>query len=505
MKAEIVADLKFSIGEIDERLYGSFIEHMGRAVYGGIYQPDHPSANEKGFRKDVIELVKALNVPIIRYPGGNFVSNYNWEDGIGPKENRPKVTDAAWTSIEPNYIGTDEFHDWANEVGAEVMMAVNLGTGSIDGAKNLLEYCNLPNGSKYSDMRRQNGREKPYADKVWCLGNEMDGPWQVGGRTIEDYADIARKASSVMKRMDPSIELVACGSSNYYMKTFGKWELAVLEAAYENIEYVSLHEYYWKEGDDRASYLASSVGMDAFIETVSSICDTVKGICKSKKRIHLSFDEWNVWNLKTKCNNDLGRWTIGPRREEFLYSMEDAIAFGGLLTSLINHSDRVKIACLAQLVNVAAPIMAEKTGNAWAQTIYYPFMHASLYGRGVVLRTLLDCPTYVCEKYGEVKYLAASAVYNEKDGTLAIFVVNRSEEENCDLRLTIRGDLDYEVVEHIAMFDRDPNAMNTFADPTRVRPFVKEKPFVEGNKIFACLEPMSWNVIRLKTRTAKEK
>ncbi|MBQ7383476.1 MAG: alpha-N-arabinofuranosidase [Clostridia bacterium] len=501
MKAKITLDREFVTAKTDKRLYGSFIEHMGRAIYGGIYQPSHPTADENGFRGDVIELVKALNIPIIRYPGGNFLSNYNWEDGVGPVEKRPVVTDAAWQSLEPNLIGTDEFHKWAEKVGTDVMMAVNLGTGDIESAKNLIEYCNHEKGSKYSNMRVENGREKPYGDKVWCLGNEMDGPWQVGYRTMEDYADLARRTAGVMKMMDPSIELVACGSSYWGIPTFGKWELTVLEAAYDKIDYLSLHLYLGWSEKETMTYLGATKDMDRFIKTVVAICDTVKGIKKTSKTINLSFDEWNVQSSTRQSGNEENKWTVGPRREEYIYSMEDALVFGCMLITLINNSNRVKMACLAQLVNVAAPIMAPKDGNAWAQTTYYPFLHASNWGRGKVLTPIVKCPTYNTKKYGDVPYIETAAVYNEEAGEVTVFAVNRSSDEENELTLTLRDFSECEMIEHIVMsHPEDIKACNSEENPNNILPHTVPTAKISDGILNVSLEPFSWNVIRIKVK-----
>ncbi len=498
MKASLKLDQDFIIGHADRKLFGAFLEHMGRAIYGGIYQPDHPTADEDGFRGDVLELVRALKIPIIRYPGGNFLSNYNWEDGIGPVEKRPRKADAAWQSVEPNLIGTDEFHKWAEKVGAEVMMAVNLGTGSIESAQHLIEYCNHEKGSQYCDLRRANGREVPYRDKVWCLGNEMDGPWQVGSRTPSDYADTVRRVAGVMKMMDPTVELVACGSSNYDMPTFGEWELAVLKSAYDRIDYLSLHQYYANYGRDTMNYLGASVDMNRFIKTVAAICDTVKGIRKTDKTVYLSFDEWNVWSMTHKSGNEEGKWTVGPRREEYLYSMEDALVFGTMLITLINNCDRVKMACLAQLVNVAAPIMAPKEGKAWAQTTYYPYLHASRYGSGTVMRPSVKCPVYQTEKYGTIPYLETASVLREKTGEITVFAVNRSPDREIDLTLSLRDFPVLEGVEHLVLSADCPDRFNSPEEPTHVTPHTAAIPSPNCGTLQTKLEPFSWNVIRLK-------
>ena len=294
-KAKLVLDKDFSIGEIDKRIFGSFIEHLGRAVYGGIYEPGHPTADANGFRHDVAELVRELNVSVTRYPGGNFVSGYNWEDGVGPRDQRPKRLDLAWFTTETNQVGLNEFCDWAKLAGTEVMMAINLGTRGVDDARNIVEYCNHKSGSYLSDLRISHGWEQPHDIKLWCLGNEMDGPWQIGHKTAQEYGRIANEAGKVMKWVDPSIELVASGSSNLNMPTFAEWEATVLSEAYDTVDYMSLHQYYGNSENDTASFLARSDDMDEFIKKVVSVCDYVRAKERKKKYINLSFDEWNVW------------------------------------------------------------------------------------------------------------------------------------------------------------------------------------------------------------------
>lgn len=488
MKVTLSIDPRRVIDRVDDRLYSSFVEHMGRSVYHGIYEPGHPTADDKGFRRDVMDLVRPLRIPLIRYPGGNFVSAYDWQDGVG--KDRKATLDPAWRQVEPNEIGTDEFHEWARRADAGVMMAVNLGTRDAAEAAHLLEYCNFPAGTKYADMRVKNGHQTPYDDRVWCLGNEMDGIWQVGHRDPDDYAQVARKTACLMRMLDPSLELVACGSAAYDMPTFGAWERAVLEQAYDQITYLSLHRYYTNYGRDTGEYLGCANEMDRFIDAVTAICDAVGGARRTSKKIHLSFDEWNVWP-KVKSDNEEAPWTIGPRREEYLFTMEDALAFGTLLIALIRHCDRVKIACLAQLVNVCAPIMTENMGAAWAQTIYYPFLHASRMGRGIALDVKIDCPVYRAGMYGDTPYIASVAVMNEEAGEITVFAVNRSIEENASL--SVPGLQGYKPVEQIEMTSPGLDDANTAASPLRVVP--RSMPLTDGE---ITLKKASWNVLRYR-------
>ena len=461
-KAKMVLDKEFQIAPIDKRIYGSFIEHLGRAVYEGIYQPGHPSADEDGFRKDVMELVKELDVPIIRYPGGNFVSNFFWEDSVGPVEERPHRLELAWRSLEQNKIGLNEFSKWLKKADADMMMAVNLGTRGVADACNLLEYCNHPGGTKYSDLRIKHGVKDPHNVKVWCLGNEMDGPWQMGHKTATEYGRIAAETSRLMKFMDPTIETVACGSSNLDMPTFGSWEYTVLNEAYDEVDYMSLHQYYGNRDDDTPDFLASSKGMDDFISGVVSICDAVKAKKHGKKNINLSFDEWNVWYHSNEADEKLEKWIQAPHQLEDIYNFEDALLVGSMLITLLRHADRVKIACLAQLVNVIAPIMTSDTG-AWRQTIFYPYFHASVYGRGTVLNTQVHTPVYESKTYGEAPYLDSVCIWNEEEDTLTIFAVNKSLDEDMEVSCDLRQFEGYKVAEHIVLTNDDLKAVNTEA------------------------------------------
>ena len=394
-EARFSIDPAFAVAGVDERLFGSFVEHMGRAVYGGIYEPDHPTADEDGFRGDVLELTRELGVTVVRYPGGNFVSAYDWEDGVGPREQRPTRLDLAWRSFEPNEVGTDEFMAWARKAGAQPNFAVNLGTRGVDAARNLVEYCNAPAGSRYADWRVENGHAEPYDIKLWCLGNEMDGPWQVGQKTAVEYGRLAAEAGKAMRLVDPSIELCVVGSSNSRMPTFGAWEDTVLDLAWDVSDYISLHSYYDPANyPDLDAYLACSLDLDRMIDTVVATADAVAGRKRSRKKIGISVDEWNVWHQQANPHHTdvTGPFKRAPHLAEDDQTLADALVVGCLLITLLRHADRVKIGCLAQLVNVIPPMRTLDGGPAWRQTSFFPFMHASRFGRGTVLRIEPDAP-----------------------------------------------------------------------------------------------------------------
>jgi len=428
-RARITLHPSFRRGAVDRRLFGSFVEHLGRAVYTGIYEPGHPAADEHGFRADVAGLTRELGVSMVRYPGGNFVSNYVWEDAVGPVEQRKPFLDLAWRTVEPNLVGTDEFLQWAEREGVEPMMAVNLGTRGVAAAAALVEYCNGEAGTRWADLRIANGRAEPYGVRLWCLGNEMDGPWQIGHKDAHEYGRLAAEAGKAMKLVDPSISLVVCGSSSMQMPTFGEWEQTVLSYTYDLVDHISMHAYYEELDGDRASFLASGTAMDRFIDRVVASADAVGARRRSDKKITISFDEWNVWYLESRFPGEtsLPIQRDAPRIIEDVYSGLDAVVVGDLLVTLLNHADRVPVACLAQLVNVIAPIMTEPGGDAWRQPTFHPFATTARLARGTALDLRVDAPTHRTARHGEVPLVTAAATVDD-DGSLGLFVTNRSEQ-----------------------------------------------------------------------------
>ena len=497
MKAKMMINKAFQISKIDPRIYGSFVEHMGRCVYQGIYEPDHPTADERGFRNDVKKLVDELNTPLLRYPGGNFLSGYNWEDGIGPRSERPKRLDLAWKTVETNEVGLHEFVEWAAEMKAEVNMAVNLGSRGLDAARNIVEYCNFPGGTYWSDLRKQNGAEEPFKIKTWCLGNEMDGPWQIGMKTAQEYGRLAAEAGKVMRLVDDSIELVVCGSSSSEMPTFASWEAEVLEHTYEVADYLSLHRYYGNRDNDLENYLAQAEDMDRFIKSVVAICDYIKAKKRSDKVMNLSFDEWNVWYHSNEQDSKNEPWQVAPPILEDVYNFEDALLVGTLLITLLKNSDRVKIACLAQLVNVIAPIMTEKDGKTWRQTIFYPFAQAATYGHGTALRPIIESDKYDCRQFKDVPYLESIAVHNEEANEMVIFAVNRSTTEAMEFVTNLEGyQLDH-IIEFSEMAGYDVKQSNTNGNIVVVPKPCKDVE-VNNQEVVAKIKPLSWNMIRVK-------
>jgi alpha-N-arabinofuranosidase len=502
MKARISVHSDFKIATVDDRIYSAFLEHLGRAVYGGIYEPGHPTADSDGFRGDVLRFVSDLAIPLVRYPGGNFVSNYDWLDGVGPRDKRPKRLDLAWRTTETNEIGTDEFVRWCRKANTEPMMAVNLGTKGFTEALALLEYCNHPSGTYWSDLRRKNGSEPPYGIKVWCLGNEMDGPWQMNHRTAYEYGRVANEIARGMKTFDPSLQLVACGSSHMNMPTYPDWEREVLTECYENVDYISLHTYWSNHERDSPGFLAKSLLLDRYIDTVGGIIDFVRAKKRSKHEVYIAFDEWNVWyhSLQPDGSNANGRdvtWERAPPILEEAYDFEDVLLVACALNTFIRHSDRVRIACVAQLVNVIAPISTRNAGPAWRQSTYYPYQFASLYGRGSAIRVAVDGPTYSSKSVDDVPYLDVAAVHSTADKMLTLFMVNRHPTEALALDVDLAGFQVSGMAQHIAMTSNNPQATNTADHPNRVVPIKGDGIGVEDGELQGNLPPYSYHVIQI--------
>ena len=492
---QVTVDPGFVVGPVQPRLFGSFVEHLGRCVYTGVYEPDHPTADPDGFRSDVADLVAELGVTLIRYPGGNFVSNYVWEHGVGPRPERPTTLDLAWRSLEPNQVGTDDFLQWCERIGVPAMLAVNLGTRGLVEAVELLQYCNTEAGSRLADRRGANGRTEPYAVGLWCLGNEMDGPWQIGHRPADAYGRLAEQTARAMRLVDPGIELVACGSSNSAMPTLGTWERVVLEHCLDVVDHISAHAYYEPAEGDYASFLASAVDMERFIAAVVATADHVAAVRGSTRRITVSFDEWNVWYSRRFAQPET--FVEAPPLLEDVYDVHDAVVVGSLLITLLRHTDRVAIACLAQLVNVIAPIMTDPGGAAWRQTIFHPFALTARSARGTVLQTVVSGPTLTTARYGEVDQVHAVATWDETERTLTVFAVNRSLTEDADLELDLsRFPATLAVVDHQMMAESDPHLTNTRDHPDRVRPRPGRSGVGDG-VLTGTLPAVSWHCIRL--------
>ncbi|MEV0643913.1 alpha-N-arabinofuranosidase [Phytomonospora sp. NPDC050363] len=496
--ARLTLDPTAPSAPVDPRIFGAFVEHLGRCVYTGVYEPGHPTADTDGLRTDVLDLIRELGPTMLRYPGGNFVSGYDWEDGVGPKDERPRRLDLAWRTVETNQFGLGEFIRLCRATGTEPMMALNLGTRGVAEAIALAEYCNIPGGTARSELRRAHGDAEPYGIGLWCLGNELDGPWQIGNKTAEEYGRLADQTARALKMIDPGLELVACGSSGRSMPTFGQWEATVLEHAYESVEFISAHAYYEETDGDVDSFLASAADMESFIAGAVATADAVGARLKSRKRINISFDEWNVWYMGRWHAEGVHEepWQVAPRQLEDVYSVTDAVVAGSLLITLLRNAERVTAACLAQLVNVIAPIMTEPGGPAWRQTIFHPFAEASRYGRGRVLTVNVDSPEHDTAKHGTVALLHATAVACE-DGSTSVFAVNRDTARPLTLTVDLRAGGPHGAVTCSTLADPDRHARNTMAEPDRVTPQSNKDVRVEAGRVEVTLPPLSWNTIRI--------
>ena len=502
--ASLVLDPAYAIGPVPRRLFGTFVEHMGRCVYTGLYEPGHPRADNIGLREDVLALTRELAPTVVRYPGGNFVSNYRWENGIGPQAERPTRLDLAWHSIETNEFGLHEFVHWAGKAGTEIMLAVNLGTRGLQEACDLLEYTNHRGGTSWSDQRIANGAQEPFGIKLWCLGNEMDGPWQVGHKTAFEYGRLANETGKAMRLIDSDIELVACGSSNSRMPTFGSWESTVLEHCYETVDYVSLHAYYEELDDDPLSFLASAVDMDRFIESVIATSDAVGARLKSRKRLNLSFDEWNIWYTRRFTGDGPQPsdrpWLQHPRLIEDDYTITDAVVVGTLLNSLLRHGDRVTIACQAQLINVIGLLRSEPGGEAWKQSTAYPFEQMRQLARGQIIRVIAQSDRYDSASYTEVSLVDSSATYDAESGSVALFIANRSLTEPAALTVDLRGVRATRVLGSSTLHaqpGQDRHASNGVAHRA-VLPQSFDAYALSDGRLTATLRPLSWTVFDIE-------
>lgn len=488
-QAELIFDDRVVVGEIEKNIFGSFIEHMGRSVYGGFYDPAHKTANASGFREDVISAIRELNISVVRYPGGNFVSGYDWKNGIG-KDRKP-CFELAWKEIESNKVGVDEFMEFAEQCDFEPMMAVNLGTGSPQSAAELVEYCNGSASGRWSDQRIENGHAKSYGIKKWCLGNEMDGDWQISSLPAQEYAQKALTAARMMRRIDPTLELIACGSSNNFIASYPSWDRIVLETLYDEVDYLSVHTYYYSsdEDTDYKSYLGSYKDFEGILNTITATCDYVKAVKRSPKTMKLSVDEWNVWR-HYPGEDGKNLWTEAPERLECTYNLLDAVVFSSLLCVLLNHCDRVKMACLAQLINVIAPIRTIPGGDMFLQTIYYPFQAAAAHMKGQVLRSEVHSPKIECEKYGEYSSVAASVALDGNE--LTVLAVNMDLSEEVELHIGFHRGL--RMTERYELYDSDIDAKNSFEKPDAV---VMEKKEISGNIV---LKPHSSTLFVFKVQ-----
>ena len=450
---KIICNKNFQIDKVDSRLFGSFLEHMGRVIYSGIYEPDNINSDEDGFRKDVLEQVKQMNVTTIRYPGGNFVSAYHWEDGVGPKEKRPHKIELAWKSIETNEFGTNEFMKWAKKANINPIFTVNLGTRGVEDAAHYLEYCNFPGGTEYSDL-------------------------------------------------DPEIELIVCGSSLSSIETYPEWDMEVLDKAYDIADYLALHQYYAGQEKGTPGFLAQSLDMEEYIHTIRSAAQVIKQKKKSKKDMKFSVDEWGVWAVPSNTvNNELNEepWQIAPAISEQIYTLEDALLFAEMQMVILRNADAIKIACQSLLTNISACIMTEKGGNHWLQTIYYPFYYFANYAKGIVMKTMSDGPAYSCKEFPKVSYIDSLSVWNKEENELVFFAVNRDEFSKQVISLQLSDFVSEKVIESISMTADDKKMTNQY-NHEAVKPKTVNNAKINNQEVKIELEPLSFNMVRIKIK-----
>jgi alpha-N-arabinofuranosidase len=494
-KTRIVFDPAYTIAQVDSRIFGGFLEHMGRAVYEGVYDSKSCHADENGFRRDTLGALRKLNMTAMRYPGGNFASGYHWMDGIGPMNQRPTVRELAWQSIEPNQFGTDEFIKMAAIMNWTPMFTVNLGMGTPEEARNWVEYCNSPVGSKYANLRAGNGSEAPHNVKLWCLGNEMDGPWQLGHVPADQYAIRAQQAAKLMKDTDPSIETVAGGSCTITLPTYMDWDRTVLEYIGPFADYISLHRYVGNPKGETSDYLAVTNSIDQQIEEMDAVCRFVQGKTRSKQRHYLCFDEWNVWYRTHSAEHTNGRGKFAPPLIEEHYNLEDALVVAGFLNSFIRHADSVKIANIAQIVNVIAPILT-RGDEMLLQSIYYSFAMFTCRRDGVAIQPAVSGPGYESPSYGRVSYIDTSAILG--DGVLHTFLVNRNTSEEAEVEIDHASGKIIAVQSAEILSGTDPNANNTYEYPNIVYSGPLNAVKVVDGKASLSLPPLSVTAVTFK-------
>jgi len=506
--ARAIVDQRHYRADIDRRLLGAFLEHLGRAIYTGVYDPGNPLSDNVGFRTDVIDEIRRMGVPIIRYPGGNFVSGYNWLDGVGPKEQRPTVLERAWNSIETNQFGTNEFIDWCRRVGTEPLLGFNMGTGTAEQAVAYVEYCNFDRGTKWSDLRRSHGYEQPHNVRYWCLGNEMDGPWQMGTMPAREYGRKARDIARQIRVIDPTLQLIACGSSSPNMPTYMAWDREVLEECYDQVDGISLHNYFGNTerltGNDSSRYLAMNLDMERQMLEIGAVCDYVQALRKSPKRLWLSFDEWNVWYRARSGDAVNGRRQFAPRLLEEPYNLEDALLVGGFLNALLRQAQRTRVACLAQIVNVIAPLTTSPDGLL-RQTIYYPYAWSLRYARGRVLDLQVASDTYEIRagnlqpdfaRNDSVPFIDVVITHDRERNEAAVFMLNRDLDGERELVLDWEDPMPTRVLNCETLTGPDLKAINSFDTPNRVTPEALDAPRA-GRRMTFRLPKASYTVAHL--------
>jgi len=530
-KATITVHPSFRIGEISPRLFGAFLEPIGALVNGMMYNPKHPTADDKGFRSDVIAALKDSGLPAVRLPGGNFVSCWDWKDSIGPVRQRKVHLDPAWHQIYTNEVGHDEYLQWAERAGVEPLYTINLGTNrDINDAIYIVEYTNHEGGTYWSDLRRKYGHEKPYGVKLWYLGNEMDGPWQLGSWELDPrgYGIFANEVSKAMKWVDGSIETAVCVSCSPLICHYPEWDMKVLEQCYETVDYISMHYYHVAPPGDFGALLGGSIYYEDYINTEIALCDYLQTKCRSDRKMMLSFDEYGShprpasnpsYGYSAKANLHRSFYKFSPDTK---YSRRDPDQMGSgmmmrrqgdMLAALGNtsvqlaflrHADRVKIGCMTGGLHA---LCAADRDHVWKSASYYPYTHLIRYGRGISMQTAVDCETFDIPAYfiddgtqfktrEGIPFLDTAAALDENAGELNIFVINRKWDGDMSAEIDVSGFAGWKFVEHIEMYSEDLDARNSYDQPNVILPGVNKNTSFENGKLNANLKRLSWNVFR---------
>ena len=488
LRARIKIDTERVIGDIDPLIYGNFIEHLGRCIDGGVFEEKSRLSDANGFRRDVLEAARKLNVSILRWPGGNFSSNYHWRDGIGPRDQRPPRLEMAWGTVESNRFGTHEFLTYAEMLGTQPYICANLGTGTWTEAQQWVEYCNSAEDTAMTRLRKQNGRTEPWKVKYWGLGNEMDGPWQMGHRSAEDYGKFALEAAKLMKWTDPNIKLIAAGSSNYGADVdWTAWNRTVLDFLKDHADYLAIHRYVGNPQNDYDGFLASSVELDERIKITEGVIQAAVSRQTNHRPIYIAWDEWNVW-YRARGAQQRGRRILEER-----YNLEDALVVATFLNSFVNHANIVKIANMAQLVNVIAPMFTNDEGM-FLQTIYYPLQLFANHTKGKALELFVDSPVYKTARFDGVPYLDASAGWD--NGSLVLNVVNRHRDQSIEAEVETQ---DKQFAGSVAVSEvngPDIKAGNDF-NKTAVKT-VEKSVTADGHKLRYSFPPHSFTMLKAR-------
>jgi alpha-L-arabinofuranosidase len=486
-QARIKLDPDRVIGEVHPRVFGNFVEHLGRCVYGGVFEEKSPLADADGFRRDVMDAARGLGVTLLRWPGGNFASGYNWKDGIGPRAERPARRDHAWGAMESNRFGTDEFLTYCERLKVEPYLCINAGLGSVEDARNWVDYTNESANTYWAQQRRKNGRDKPWGVKIWGLGNEIDGPWQLGHKNAEDYAKFALEAAKAMRRADGSIQLIASGSSNFGPGAdWVGWNRTVLERLKNEIDYISLHTYVGNRTNNFEEFLAFARDLEDRIEVVKGQIRAVRVGNPDARPIQIAFDEWNVW-YRTLVPGST-EYEIAKTGLEEKYNFEDALGMGVFLNAFFRHADVVKLANLAQLVNVIAPIYTSPEGM-YLQTIYFPIAEYAKQRGNQSLDVRVDSPQYRPDKGRELGYLDVSATYDPKARQVFVNVLNRSEKTDITARVENVAGAPSGPVSVWELNHPDLKATHTFGKDQVVRPATRTVSVKATGNAFAYTFP----------------